>query len=352
MDKVLIDIEVIKGILNAYRRADKNQSRIYGIILGNQKDNIYHITDAIYGYIFENGEDEQTHKKKFTRLNDENIKVILGSLHQKMNIYPNNNLNAIPSTKQKTKDNKEKENLFKTNDTQMILGGFATDKELFNDLINLNSTIDLINDSTLKNINKIILLVDPNHKEEKEIKYGVKTYNWSIKNIKIQNKNVNRLLFFQELENEIVQHINNVEILNGIKNKNLWEKIYNLNIDKNDKRNINEILLDLKSSEDNFVEENNVEYIKNKIKESILYLNIFENILENKDENKDIANKINDDDYNQISYIISQLENTLSDKEIIEAINNDITKKYNINSLTNLLEIQLKLSDKIRDLIK
>ena len=349
MDKVLIDIEVIKGILDAYRRADKNQSRIYGIILGSQKDNIFHITDTIYGYIFENGEDEKTHKKKFTRLNDENLKTILNSLHQKMNTNSGNNLNILPSTKQKSKDNKENENLFKTNDTQMILGGFATDKELFNDLINLYSTIDLINDNVFKNINKIILLVDPNHKEEKEIKYGIKTYNWSFKNIKMQKNESNRLLCFKELDNEIVQHINNVDIINGIKNKNIWEKIFNLNIDKNEKKNISELLFNLKNNEDNFVEESNVEYIKSKIKECILYLNIFEKILENKDGDKD---SINEDDYNQISYIVSQLENTLDDNEIIEAINKDIGKKYNINSLTNLLEVQLRLSDKIRDLIK
>ena len=63
IDKVLVDIEVIKGILNAYRRADKNQSRIYGIILGNKKGNIYHMTDVISGHIFEDGEDEKTLKK-------------------------------------------------------------------------------------------------------------------------------------------------------------------------------------------------------------------------------------------------------------------------------------------------
>ena len=343
MDKVQIDIEVIKGILNAYKRADKNQSRIYGIILGNQKDNIYHITDAIYGYIFEDGEDEKTHKKKFTRLNDECIKSLLNSLHQKFN-------SSIVTLK--NKDNKEKDNLFKTNDTQIILGGFATDKELFNDLLNLYSTIDLITDNIFKNINKIILLVDPNHKEEKEIKFGVKTYNWSIKSIKVKKNEYNRLLLFKELDNEIVQHINNVEILNSIKNKYLWEKIYNLNIDKNDKRNINELLLDLKDKDDIFIEESNAEYIKNKIKESILYLNIFEKILENDDEkNKNYVSIVNEDDYNQISYILSQLELMLSDNEIIEFINNDIDKKCNINSLTQLLEVQLTLSDKIRELI-
>lgn len=349
MDKILVDIEVIRGILNAYKRADKNQSRIYGIILGNQKDNIYHVTDAIYGYIFENGEDEKTNKKKFTRLNDETFKSILNSLHQKMNC-DQNNLNK-PATKNKEK---QKENLFKKNDNQVILGGFATDRELFSDLISLYSTIDLISDNVFKNINKIILLVDPNYKSEKDIKYGIKTYSWSIKSIKMQKNEVNRLLFFKEIDNQVVQHINNVEILKNIQNKYLWEKIFNLNLEKNDQRNINDLLLELKDKEsDVLVGENNVEYIKNKVKESIIYLNIFEKILENgNDKNKDKNNEEDGDDYNQISYILSQLDPVLNNVEIMDSLNNDIDKKYNINSLTQLLEVQLALSDKIRDLIK
>ena len=236
----------------------------------------------------------------------------------------------------------------------MILGGFATDKELFNDLHNLYSTIELINDNIFKNINSILLLVDPNHKDDKNIKYGIKTYEWSYKNVRIKNNEFNRLLCFKELDNNIIQHLNNIDLLKNIKNKNLWDKLYNINIDKNEKRNINELLFDLKDSEDDiFISENNIEFIKNKIKECIIYLNIFEKILENEDnKNKDYINIVNEDDYNKISYIISQLEPILDDNEIIEGINNDIDKKFNINSLTQLLEVQLTLSDKIRQLIK
>ena len=62
MDKVLIDIDVVQGIISAYHRAEKDQSRIYGIILGSKKDNVYYITEAIYGFIFE-FENEKTKKK-------------------------------------------------------------------------------------------------------------------------------------------------------------------------------------------------------------------------------------------------------------------------------------------------
>ena len=74
--------------------------------------------------------------------------------------------------------------------------------------------------------------------------------------------------------------------------------------------------------------------------------------MENNDEkNKDISNAISDTDYNQIAYIVSKLESMLNDNEIIDALNSDINKKYNLDSLSQLLEVQLTLSDKIRQLI-
>ena len=158
---------------------------------------------------------------------------------------------------------------------------------------------------------------------------------------------------FKELNNEIVKHIHNIDLIKNIKNKNLLEKINNLNIDKNNKKNINELLFDLKNEEEIFIEDNNLEYIKNKIKECIVYLKIFQKILENDEEkNKDYINIVNEDDYNQISYILSLLEPTLDNKEIIKEINKEINKKEKIKSLGQLLEVQLALSDKFREIIE
>ena len=123
----------------------------------------------------------------------------------------------------------------------------------------------------------------------------------------------------------------------------------NLKIDKNEAKNINELLLNLKDGNENMITtESNVEFTKNKIQECISYLNILENILENKDGN----DKINEDDLNKIAYMISQLEPVLNDNEIIDTINKDINKKYNVDALAQLLEVQLALSDKIRVLIQ
>ena len=237
MDKVYVDIDVIRGILSAYHRAGKMQSRVYGLILGSKKNNIYHITDVIYGFIFEE-ENPKTNKKELIKINDESLASLFNSLKQKFKM---NNPN-VPQNK----TNKEKETKFQSNDTLTILGGFATDKQPFSELFRFYTTLDKVNDDIFPNLNKILLLVDPSYKDQKDVKYGIKAYEWEIKNIRIKNlEKSNNFIFFKELESEVVQQLNNIGVLGHIKNQNLWDKIFNLKIDKNEKKNINELLLDL-----------------------------------------------------------------------------------------------------------
>ena len=342
MDKVYVDIDVIRGILSAYHRAGKMQSRVYGLILGSKKNYIYHITDVIYGFIFEE-ENPKTNKKELIKINDESLASLFNSLKQKFKM---NNPN-VPQNK----TNKEKETKFQSNDTLTILGGFATDKQPFSELFRFYTTLDKVNDDIFPNLNKILLLVDPSYKDQKDVKYGIKAYEWEIKNIRIKNlEKSNNFIFFKELESEVVQQLNNIGVLGHIKNQNLWDKIFNLKIDKNEKKNINELLLDLKDDKSDIItRESNADFIKNKVKESIEYLNLFQKLMETEDgKSKDI---LSDDDYNTIAYIISQLDPILNDKEIMDGIKNDINQKYNIDSLSQLIEVQLALTDKIKELV-
>ena len=95
---------------------------------------------------------------------------------------------------------------------------------------------------------------------------------------------------------------------------------------------------------------NNIEFIKMKINDTLSYLNLIEQFMENPASDKQFA--LNDDDYDKIAYLVSQLEPVLNDKEILDEINSDINKRYNVDSLAQLLEVQVGLSDKIRELIK
>ena len=52
---VKIEPEVINNIIDSYNSISDKQTRTYGILLGTKKGEIYHITNAIYGFIFETG---------------------------------------------------------------------------------------------------------------------------------------------------------------------------------------------------------------------------------------------------------------------------------------------------------
>ena len=214
----------------------------------------------------------------------------------------------------------------------------------------IKSLLVIYIDSIFPNINKLLILLDPSYKDSSDVKYGIKAYEWDTKSIRIKKvKGNNGFIFFKELDCDIVKKVNNMDIIGSYKQKNMWENLNNLKIDKNEAKNINELLLNLKDGNENMITtESNVEFTKNKIQECISYLNILENILENKDGN----DKINEDDLNKIAYMISQLEPVLNDNEIIDTINKDINKKYNVDALAQLLEVQLALSDKIRVLIQ
>ena len=343
MDKVLVNTNVIQGIISAYHHADQDQTRIYGILLGSKKDNIYQVTDAVYGFIFET-ESSKSSKKELVKMNEDSLKSLFNSLTQKFKLNnPGSNV---------SKTSKEKEIKFQNNDTLAILGGFVTDKELLNELYRLHVTLDRISPEifcNVENINKIILLIDPNHQDKNDIKYGIKTYEWNTKSIKFQKlEKTSSFIVFKELPNEIVQQGNNLDMAWG---NNLFGKIYNLKIEKNDKRNINELLFNEQKGEDKAVSGgNNNDFIKMKINETLNYLNLFEQLMENNEKAAD-ADKLSDDDYDKISYILSQLEPILEDKEIVNVINRDINNKYSVDSLAQLLDVQLNLSDKVREFL-
>lgn len=342
MDKVIVDTDVIHGIISAYRRADSSQDRVYGIILGSKKDHIYHITEVLYGFIFET-KNPKTNQKELVKMNDEILNSLINSLTQKFK------MNSSNATSNKNKN--ETEIKFRNNDTLMILGGFVTDKEPFTDLYRLHNTLDKISNKTFHNLNEILLLINPNHKDENFINFGIKAYHWDTKIIKIKGlEKSNAFIIFKQIKTEVVKELNNYDLISSNYNQNLWENLYKLKIDKNETKNVHELLLNENKNDNKPDRENNNEFIIKKIKGAIEYLNLFEQILENLDDKgKDL---VNGDDYNLIASKVAELEQVLSDEEIIKVINNDVNYKYNVDSLSQLLDVQLNLSDKIRELIK
>lgn len=54
---VKIDIDIAQNVLQAYARRNRDQIRVYGILLGTiEGKDTYHVKDCIYGYIYESKE--------------------------------------------------------------------------------------------------------------------------------------------------------------------------------------------------------------------------------------------------------------------------------------------------------
>jgi hypothetical protein len=58
---VKIDIDITENILKAYARRNRDQLRVYGILLGTpQGRDCYHVQNCIYGFIYESKESDGT----------------------------------------------------------------------------------------------------------------------------------------------------------------------------------------------------------------------------------------------------------------------------------------------------
>ena len=98
---------------------------------------------------------------------------------------------------------------------------------------------------------------------------------------------------------------------------------------------------------------NNLLYIKNKIKQSLDFLEIIEKFLEEKANKKSEGAEADNEAeiLDKISNIVSKLEPILENEEMINVLSNEFNKNENISSLTQLLQVQLNLSEKIHRLI-
>jgi hypothetical protein len=58
---VKIDIDITENIMKAYARRNRDQLRVYGILLGTAEGrDCYHVQNCIYGFIYESKENDVT----------------------------------------------------------------------------------------------------------------------------------------------------------------------------------------------------------------------------------------------------------------------------------------------------
>jgi hypothetical protein len=212
----------------------------------------------------------------------------------------------------------------------IILGGFATDSGLFNDLYILCDTINHI--TKITNKNKLLLLVDPmNHN-------NVQVMNWKLEN-ELQ------VVSFKRLNYEIVDNKFNGSILHS---NNKTEMLYNINNKSvDDSFTLNQILDIVSHTVDERIKINrnnleltnvNLAYLKKQLLMTEKFLVIVGEYID-KTEDQELLHRID--------LVLSELTNSFNSDEILDVIANEFKHTQIIDTLTNLLNVQIKITEKI-----
>ena len=310
---VKIEVDVLNQIISFFNRVNSNQTRVYGIVLGTQNKDVYHITHAIHGFINEEG--KENGKISFNRLSSESTNTLLSSY---ASTYPN----------------------------EGILGGFATDKELFPELNTLHGTISMISSKIFPNKNAIVLLVDAFHKDKNNLEYGVRVFRWKSNYFSGKNKEDLSIISFSELSCQVVQKVNLSGIINT-KGIDIW-KIDNEidNLDTNGITNVEGIIgaIEKISAANQKIEdgEENKKYIMMQLKICEKYLDFLGKYVEGVKEGTEETELLN-----KINYAICLLKPFIDKNDILDIMQKDAERNKVLNSLIGLLNVQVKLTEKV-----
>lgn len=229
----------------------------------------------------------------------------------------------------------------------MILGGFATDKDLFMELYYLYITINEIDSKSFAKKNNLLLLLDPYHKSD-TLNYGINTYEWNLDDI-------NNVMGYKEIPFELSDtKINGISLHSNLSSP--YELIYHIgNSDFSENSNYKEIVEVIRKSVDedlrllpntaNNLRNTNLFYIKKQLMTIDKFLAVLENSLNDEIFNSDLMILLP-----QIDYLISDITNIFQNEQIQKACLQEFKEHKILESLTSLLDIQVKLTEKINKL--
>ena len=228
------------------------------------------------------------------------------------------------------------------------MGGFSTDRDIFHELCLLYDTINDINTTVIPNRNKLLLLVDPFFDNKETFEIGMKFFTW-------EPDTELRSICYQVIPHEIIDSkIPSNSMHSNISNKedlylNLNEMdISNLEQEKNfdgiiEKLNSSDnVINNLKNTNGDF-NKTNLNYFKLRLMSVQKFLLIMEKYLEGKIENLD------KDVLNRVEMIVNEFLDTLGNEKIFEAVVKEFKQNQLVNTLTNLLKLQVNITEKINE---
>jgi len=229
------------------------------------------------------------------------------------------------------------------------LGGFSTDRDIFHELCLLYDTINDINTTIIPNKNKLLLLVDPFFDNKESFELGVKFYFWEPD---VETRSISyQLLPHEVIDNKIPSNI----IHSHISSKE--DLLLNLNdLDLTvieSEGDFNQLVQKLNANviqKSNFIKNKNEEfsginlnYFKIRLLSVQKFLVIIEKYLENKAESLDQTL------VDKIDFVVNELVNSFNQEEVFDAVVKEFKQNQLVQTLTNLLKLQVNITEKINE---
>jgi hypothetical protein len=209
------------------------------------------------------------------------------------------------------------------------------------ELFYLYTTINDIHVKSLQNLNKILLLIDPWYKDTTKLNYGVQVFNWKI-------EEETKVMAYKKISHSLI----NSKVNGSILHSNLVNKeqmLINLQHSELDDKNFNEIIEEIKKSVDNEIKflpntndsANNINLFN--IKKQLMLTERFLIIIEN------YLNDANTDDeiLHNVDYILQELVYYFDREEVLKIVQQEFKDNQIIDAFSNLLNLQIKITEKI-----
>lgn len=207
-------------------------------------------------------------------------------------------------------------------------------------------TINEIDSKLISNKNKLLLLVDPWHQSEKDFDFGVKVFNWKY-------DESHKVMSYSKVNHELVDfNLIGSGLHSQLSNKE--ELLLNLNSAQSPEgSNTKEILEELKKQVDEnlkiragteSISNNNLYNVKKQILLTEKLLGVVENYLSG---TSDFSSESNQETLFQIDYLLHTIVSYFDSDEVLKIVQKEFRDNQIIDSLTNLLNVQVHITEKI-----
>jgi hypothetical protein len=215
------------------------------------------------------------------------------------------------------------------------------------ELFYLNVTINEIDSKTFPNWNKLLVLLDPNHKGD-SLNFGIQAFTWTYDEVnkvmaystlphQLSDTKIGALSLHSNSSNsdELLLHLRNSNITEGSTFKEIMETVIKSVDDE----------LRLKPNTTEGFSQSNLYYFKRQLLIVDRFLAVYENLLDTMTPQNQNALILS-----EVDYLVSDLTNCLDNAEIQAACLKEYKDNHIIDSLTSLLDVQVKLTEKINKL--